>query len=62
VLKEREAQLELKRLMELGGKDKDKDFVERARRDYEEAILKEQDAAMDRIRQARETAAFQKAQ
>ncbi|ELU10324.1 hypothetical protein CAPTEDRAFT_176680 [Capitella teleta] len=62
VLKEREAQLELRKLLELGGKDKDKEYVDRARKEYEEAIIKEQEMARERIRLAQETAAFQKAQ
>ena len=62
VLKERDAQLELMKLKEKANEGKDKEWLERARKEYEEEILRDQDAAAQRIKASRENAAFQKAQ
>ena len=61
-MKEREAQIELKRLKEKASAGQDKEWLELARREYEEGILKDQDQARQRIGKAGETASFQKAQ
>ena len=62
VLKEREAQLELKRLKSAAGQGQYKEYLEAAQRDYEEAILKDQQEARHRMDMTRETANFQKSQ
>ena len=62
VLKEREAQLELKRLKEQASVGKDKEWLERARQEYEEAIRIDQAKAADRIVAAGENQQFLKAQ
>jgi len=62
VLKEREAQLELKRLKEQASVGKDKEWLERARQEYEEAIRIDQAKAADRIIAAGENQQFLKAQ
>ncbi|XP_071108770.1 cilia- and flagella- associated protein 210-like [Haliotis cracherodii] len=62
VLKEREAQLELKQLKERANEGKDQEWLEITRREYEEGIQKDHAKAAERISAARETADFQKAQ
>ena len=62
VLKEREAQIELRRLKEKASAGKDNEWLHLARREYEEGILKDQDEARERIHKAADTASFQKAQ
>ena len=62
VLKEREAQIELKRLKEKASAGKDREWLDLARHEYEEGTLKDQDEARERIRKASENASFQKAQ
>lgn len=62
VLKEREAQLELKRLKDQASQGKDKEWLERARHDYEEAIRQDQAKAAERILAASENQKFLKAQ
>ena len=59
---EREAQLELKRLKEQASVGKDKEWLERARQEYEEAIRIDQAKAADRIIAAGENQQFLKAQ
>lgn len=62
VLKERDAQLELKRLMDEGNKGEDKEEAARIARDLEEEILRDQKEAAERHREAMEAARFQKQQ
>lgn len=62
VLKEREAQLELKRLKEQASMGKDKEWLDRAKQEYEEAIRKDQAKAAERIVAAAENQKFLKAQ
>jgi len=62
VLKEREAQLELKRLKEKALEGQDNDWLEKARKDYEEGILRDQEQARKQIAQLKDTAKFQTAQ
>ena len=62
VLKEREAQVELKRLKSAAGHGQDKEYLEAAQRDYDEAILKDQHEARCRNDMTQETASFQKSQ
>jgi len=62
VLKEREAQLELNRLKEAAEQGQDKVWLDKARREYEEGILRDQQNALDTILQKKETAKFQKTQ
>ncbi len=62
VLKEREAQLELKRLKEAALAGQDQDWLEKARREYEESILRDQNEAQKRMLRMKDTASFQKAQ
>ena len=62
VLKEREAQLELKRLQSLASEGKDKEWLDKARREHEEAIKLDQESAMDRIKAAKTNQNFLKAQ
>ena len=60
-MKEREAQLELKRLR-ASNTDLDKEQLAQARREYEEAVLRDQAAAAERRQKAMSCADFQKAQ
>lgn len=62
VLKEREAQIELKKLREqaLGGNDTE--FDELYRRNYEEWVIRDQEEAQKRRDEAKKTQHFQKAQ
>ncbi|KAK3104153.1 hypothetical protein FSP39_024871 [Pinctada imbricata] len=62
VLKERDAQLELKKLKELASQGKDKEWYDKARREYELAIIQDQDRARNRIHAAKETQQFHVAQ
>lgn len=62
VLKERDAQVELKRLRATTGADKDKAWVELAEREHQEAILKDQNEARQRMAKVNSTAAYQRAQ
>ncbi|CAH1789509.1 unnamed protein product [Owenia fusiformis] len=62
VLKEREAQLELKALKEKANEGKDKAWLEKAQKDYEEGVLEDQRKAQIRIDATRKNAMFQKAQ
>jgi len=62
VLKEREAQLELTRLKEGAVARQDKEWLEIARRDYEEGILRDQAQAGKSIKLTRDHADFQKLQ
>ena len=62
VLKEREAQIELKKLKESASAGKDKEWLERSRRGYEDGILRDQEEAVKRMQKLKITADFQKAQ
>uniref|UniRef100_A0A0B6YQ31 Trichohyalin-plectin-homology domain-containing protein n=1 Tax=Arion vulgaris TaxID=1028688 RepID=A0A0B6YQ31_9EUPU len=62
VLKERDAQLELKRLKELAMKDLDKDYLKIDREFYEKTIEAEQEKAKYNIAAAQRAAEFQMAQ
>ena len=62
VLKEREAQLELKRLQEQASEGKDQEWVDKARVEHEMAIKQDQEQAYDRIKAAKENQNFLKAQ
>lgn len=62
VLKEREAQLELKRLREQASVGQDKEWLIKAQREYEEAIKADQMKAAERIIAARDNQHFLKAQ
>ena len=62
VLKERDAQLELKRLKELASEGKDNEWLEKAKREHEMAIIQDQDRARKRISAAKENQLFQCAQ
>ncbi|KAK3592985.1 hypothetical protein CHS0354_023210 [Potamilus streckersoni] len=62
VLKEREAQLELKKLQARANEGKDKEYMALAQREYEEAIQQDQMRAMERLAAAKEAEDFQKAQ
>lgn len=62
VLKEREAQLELKRLKDQASQGKDKEWLEKARQEYEEAIRQDQTKAAERIIAAADNQNFLKAQ
>ncbi|KAH3715195.1 cilia- and flagella- associated protein 210-like [Dreissena polymorpha] len=62
VLKEREAQLELKRLKAQASTGQDREWLERAQREYEEAIRQDQAKAAERIIAAKDNERFLKAQ
>ncbi|XP_055959435.1 cilia- and flagella- associated protein 210 [Patella vulgata] len=62
VLKEREAQLDLKKMKDRANDGKDKEWLERVRREYEEGIQREQAKAQVRLNAAAETCDFQKLQ
>ncbi|XP_013402738.1 coiled-coil domain-containing protein 173-like [Lingula anatina] len=62
VLKEREAQLELKRLKEKAYEGKDNDWLDKQRKDYEDGIRDDQRKALQRLQEREEVAEFQKAQ
>jgi len=52
----------LKKLKEKANEGKDREYLEKTQRDYEFAIMQEQEACLERIKLSRETAEFQKAQ
>lgn len=62
VLKEREAQVELKQLRKLASAGRDKEWLEKSRYQYDASIQEDQQNAAERIRKAQENAAFQAAQ
>lgn len=62
VLKEREAQLELRRLQAQASEGKDQEWLEKARREHEEAIKQDQEQALERIQAAKTNQNFLKAQ
>ena len=62
VLKEREAQLELKRLKEKANEGKDNEYLQLARKEYEQSIKEDQAKAMERMLAAQQTRQFQTAQ
>ena len=62
VLKEREAQLELKRLKDQAGHGQDKEYLEQAQRELEEGIRSDQAKAAERMLAAKENQHFLKAQ
>lgn len=62
VLKEREAQLELKYLKEHANQGKDKEWLEKAQREHEEAIRQSQIQAAERLLAAADNQNFVKAQ
>ncbi|VDI02158.1 Hypothetical predicted protein [Mytilus galloprovincialis] len=62
VLKEREAQIELKRLKDKANIGKDNEYLELERREYEQSIKDDQAKAMERIIAAQNTRQFQVAQ
>lgn len=62
VLKEREAQLELKKLKEKANEGQDKEWLAKATREYEEGIKTDQAKAANRIKAAKDNASFQLSQ
>ena len=62
VLKEREAQLELKRLQAQASEGKDQEWVDKARLEHEMAIKQDQEQAYGRIVAAKDNQHFLKAQ
>ena len=62
VLKERDAQLELKKLKEQAFKGQDDQWLQLAQQQHEQAILDDQKEAIERIHGVKETAEFQKRQ
>jgi hypothetical protein len=62
VLKEREAQIELKRLQEKASEGKDAEWLNLAKREHENAILQDQSRAKDRINAAKDHQKFLTAQ
>ncbi|XP_060066979.1 cilia- and flagella- associated protein 210-like [Ylistrum balloti] len=62
VLKEREAQIELKKLKQKANEGQDIEYLKRAQREYDEAIQADQHKAMERIQAAKHTAQFQMSQ
>ncbi|KAL5007785.1 hypothetical protein ScPMuIL_016591 [Solemya velum] len=62
VLKERDAQLELKVLKEKASEGKDREWLEHGLREYEEGVRQDQTKAIDRINAARDVADFQRSQ
>ncbi|XP_052096126.1 cilia- and flagella- associated protein 210-like [Mytilus californianus] len=62
VLKEREAQIELKRLKDKANIGKDNEYLELERREYEQSIKDDQAKALERIISAQNTRQFQVAQ
>ncbi|OWF35640.1 coiled-coil domain-containing protein 173-like [Mizuhopecten yessoensis] len=59
VLKEREAQLELKKLKQKANEGQDIEYLKRAQRDYDAAIQVDQQKARERIQASKLTAHFQ---
>ena len=62
VLKERDAQVELNRLRKAASAGKDRDLLLKAQQQLEERIKHDQEMAMKRMKNNRETADFQMAQ
>lgn len=62
VLKEREAQIDLKMAREAANMGKDKDTLIRMQRELEEGILADQEKAINRVRERKKIAEFQKYQ
>ena len=62
VLKEREAQIELKRLKDKANTGKELEFLQHERREYEKSIKEDQAKAMERILAAQDTRHFQTSQ
>ena len=62
VLKERDAQLELKRLQAMASEGKDQEWLVKAQREHEEAIRLDQGQAVERIKAAKTNQNFLKAQ
>ena len=62
VLKERDAQLELKRLQAMASEGKDQEWLVKAKREHEEAIRLDQGQAVERIKAAKTNQNFLKAQ
>ena len=62
VLKEREAQLELKRLQTQASEGQDKEWLDKARQEHELAIRQDQEQAYKRIKASKENQHFLKAQ
>ena len=62
VLKEREAQLELKRLQAQASEGQDKEWLDKARQEHELAIRQDQEQAYKRIKASKENQHFLKAQ
>ena len=62
VLKEREAQIELKNAREAANQGKDKELLKRHERELEEGILADQEKAVGRLRARKDIAEFQKSQ
>ena len=62
VLKERDAQVELKRLRKAASAGQDKEYLMKAQQDLEEGIKHDQEQALKRLKLNRNTAAFQLAQ
>ena len=59
VLKEREAQIELKHLKEKANEGQDLEHLKQSMREHEEAIRHDQMRAAERIKAAKDTAGFQ---
>ena len=62
VLKERDAQVEMKRLRKAANAGQDMDWAEKERHEIEEANRVEREKAIQRLRENQETAEFQLAQ
>lgn len=62
VLKEREAQIELKRLKEKATEGQDAEYLNHTRKEYEQSIKDDQSKAMERILAAQNNRQFQVAQ
>ncbi|XP_074659514.1 cilia- and flagella- associated protein 210-like [Tubulanus polymorphus] len=62
VLKEREAQLELKSLMSKADEGRDREWLEQTQREMEHGIREDQQAALQRLVKRKDCADFQKAQ
>lgn len=58
VLKEREAQIELKRLQEKASEGKDAEWLKLAKREHENAILHDQEKAKERINASKDHQMF----
>lgn len=62
VLKEREAQIELKKLQEKANEGKDAEWLQLAKREHENAILQDQEKARQRIHVTKDNQRFLSAQ